>query len=131
MKKLSLLVLGFVFVFSAFGQSKKADETKVIVGFAQDYSCAKGNLADGVKGMTKASKHSKNCALEDNCSASGYGVWSDNKFYKLDEKGNKLMLTLYKETDTKKGMKVSVKGIVKDDLILVTELKEVKEEKKS
>lgn len=131
MKKISLVVFGIVLALSAFGQTKKADESKVIVGFAQDVSCAKGNLTDGEKGMTKASKHSKNCALEESCAASGFGVWSDNKFYKLDENGNKLMLTLYNETDTKKGMKVSVKGVVKDGVILVTELKEVKEEKKS
>ena len=55
-------------------------------GYVVDAMCAKTILKkDNI--MERAAKHTKDCALEDACSATGYGLFYDNKYYKFDEAG--------------------------------------------
>ena len=45
--------------------------------------------------------------------------------YKLDENGNKLALDILKNTKTKKGLAVQVKGTVTEDMLYVDSMTEV------
>ena len=63
-------------------------KTVTIEGYIIDNACADGHKADATFAAT-VKKHSKSCALMDNCVTSGYAVLtSDAKLYKLDKAGN-------------------------------------------
>jgi putative cofactor-binding repeat protein len=98
------------------------DKTVTITGNLIDNACAESAKDLGAK----AKNHSTSCAMMDGCEKSGYAVYaSDNKLYKLDDKGNESAAELLKNTKTKNGVKVSVEGTLDGDTIKVTKLTEV------
>src|SRR6266849_4747155 len=98
------------------------EKTVTITGNLIDNACA-----ESAKDLDmKAKNHSTNCAMMDGCEKSGYAVYAaDKKLYKLDDKGNDLAAGVLKNTQTKKGVKVSVEGTLNGDTIKVTKLTEV------
>ena len=60
------------------------------------------------------------------CAESGFAVVAKDNLYKLDENGNKLALAILKETKTKKGLAVAVVGTLKDGVLYVDTMSEVK-----
>jgi hypothetical protein len=64
-------------------------EKKTLSGNIVDKACS-GRVAKAANPQEAAGGHSKKCALSDNCKASGYGVYSDGKFYEFDAKGAEL-----------------------------------------
>jgi putative cofactor-binding repeat protein len=98
------------------------DKTVTITGNLIDNACAESAKDLGAR----AKNHSTSCAMMDGCEKSGYAVYaSDNKLYKLDDKGNESAADLLKNTKTKNGVKVSVEGTLDGDTIKVTKLTEV------
>ncbi len=98
------------------------DKTVTITGNLMDNACAESAKDIGAR----AKNHSTSCALMDGCEKSGYAVYAtDNKLYKLDEKGNDLAAAVLKNTKIKNGVKVSVEGTLNGDTIKVTKLTEV------
>jgi hypothetical protein len=95
------------------------DEKKAakITGYVVDVKCATGLDA-------KDREHPVSCSLK--CADSGYAVVSKDNLYKLDENGNKLALAILKETKTQKGLAVAVVGTLKDGLLYVDTMSEVK-----
>jgi hypothetical protein len=98
-------------------------------GYIVDAMCANNMLKKG-NAMEKAAKHTKECALEEACAASGFGVFSDGKYYKFDEKGDKLAKEMIEKSATEKGLMADVFGSMKDDKIMVASLAEMKMEHK-
>src|SRR4029453_17840645 len=86
-----------------------AQNKATLTGYVIDKACA-GNAAKKPDAMAAAAGHSKKCALMDNCAASGYGVYSDGKYYEFDDKGNELAKALIGKSGKEKGIKVSVEG---------------------
>ncbi len=100
------------------------DKTVTITGNLMDNACAESAKDIG----TRSKNHSTSCALMPDCEKSGYAVYAtDNKLYKLDEKGNDLAAAVLKNTKIKNGVKVSVEGTVNGDTIKVTKLTEITE----
>ena len=100
------------------------DKTVTITGNLIDNACAESAKDLGAR----AKNHSTSCAMMDGCEKSGYAVYaSDNKLYKLDDKGNDIAADLLKNTKTQKGVKVSVEGTLDGNTIKVTKLTEVTE----
>jgi len=100
------------------------EKTVTISGSLMDNACAESAKDIGAR----AKNHSTSCALMDGCEKSGYAVYAtDNKLYKLDEKGNDLAAAVLKNTKLKNGVKVSVEGTINGDTIKVTKLTEVTE----
>src|SRR6266849_9726260 len=100
------------------------DKTVTITGNLIDNACAESAKDLGMR----AKNHSTSCAMMDGCEKSGYAVYAtDNKLYKLDNKGNDIAAGVLKNTPTKKGLKVSVEGTLDGDTIKVTKLTEVTE----
>ena len=98
------------------------EKTVTISGNLIDNACAESAKDLG----TRAKNHSTSCAMMDGCEKSGYAVYAaDNKLYKLDDKGNDIAADLLKNTQTKKGLKVSVEGTLDGTTIKVTKLTEV------
>lgn len=92
-----------------------------VEGILMDKMCS-GMVAK--KGFDAAKSHTKDCALMDNCKASGYGVvTADGKFLKFDESGDQKAVKALQETNKKDNLNVNVEGKVEGDTIKVSNLK--------
>jgi hypothetical protein len=129
-------VLGFTLVFiasSLFAQTKKeskeSSSEKSYKGFLADKMCGTGftKSGDAKKASEKAKKHTKDCALEDNCKASGYGLVIGAKFHKFNDAGDKLALEYLNKTKRESNLMVEVKGTMDGDNINVASLKDAKQ----
>ena len=115
---LCTIVLSFALTVSA--QDGKPATLK---GYVVDQMCA-AKMAMKENPMEKAGGHSKDCALDDHCAGSGYGIFSDGKFYKFDEKGSARAKELIEKSKREKGLFFEAKGTVGDGTMMVTSLKE-------
>jgi len=110
---------------------KKADaaESKphavMMQGYVVDAMCAKG-MAGKETTMKKAAGHTKDCALEKECAASGYGLFSEGKWYKFDAAGDKLANELIEKSSREKELAFEVTGTMSGEILAVTLLKETK-----
>jgi hypothetical protein len=117
-RKVSALMIVALMAGVLFAQEK----TVTITGNLMDNACAESAKDLGAK----AKNHSTSCALMDGCEKTGYAVYAtDNKLYKLDDKGNDSAADLLKNTKTKNGVKVSVEGTLNGNTIKVTKLTEI------
>ena len=97
-------------------------------GYVVDAMCAKTILKkDNI--MERAAKHTKDCALEDACSATGYGLFYDNKYYKFDEAGDKMAKAAIEKSKKDKDLMFDVTGKMEGDKIMVASLSEMKMDK--
>ncbi|HTR81573.1 MAG TPA: hypothetical protein VMM58_08075 [Bacteroidota bacterium] len=130
MNKTAILLLLCVFSFSlvSVAQDKKMKSgTHSMTGYLVDKMCATGMAKkDSAEAMAKAEKHTKSCALEDECQASGYGLMSEGKWYKFDDKGDKLALEWLNKTTEKNHLLVEVTGTHDGDIFKVKSLKGLK-----
>ena len=127
MKKLVLMTM--CLVFFAFGyagvHATKAD-AKSTTGYLIDKMCgAKMAKLDEAKATEKAMNHSKDCALEDMCAEGGYGIMSNGKFIKFDEKGDKLATAYFAKSTKEKNFLVDVDGTVDGDVMKVEAINDV------
>jgi len=107
----------------------KADAKETSLhGYVIDAMCAKG-MARKENVMEAAAKHTKKCALEEACAESGYGVFSDGKWYKFDEKGDVMAKELIQNTKTEKGIMVMVSGTMEADKLVLASISEHKMDK--
>jgi hypothetical protein len=74
--------------------------------------------------MEKAEGHSKDCALDDHCAASGYGIFSGGKYYKFDEKGSATAKDLIEKSKREKRLYFEAKGTLDEGTMTLTSLKE-------
>ncbi len=96
-------------------------------GYLLDVACGtKMSKLDEKKAMDKAAGHTKDCALQDGCKASGYGILSMGKLTKFDENGNKLASEYFDKTKKEKGFMVEVKGTMDGDVMKVESIKDAK-----
>jgi hypothetical protein len=100
-----------------------AQDKATLTGYVIDKAC-EGNAAKKPDVMAAVAGHSKKCALMDNCVASGYGVYSDGKYYEFDAKGNELAKALIEKSSKEKGIKVSVEGTVDGSKVMVSKISE-------
>lgn len=126
-----IVALGLLLAFavaSGTAQEKKPEmsitsTTVTLKGYIVDQMCAKGMLKKD-NPMLKAASHSKECALEDACAASGYGLFSDGKWYAFDEAGSKLARGMIEKDKREKGLSYEVSGKVDANRFAVASLKE-------
>jgi hypothetical protein len=126
-KAVSCLVLSLAVVSLGLAQDAKKEMKPSMHGYIVDAMCAKG-MAKKDAPMEAAAKHSKECALEEGCASSGYGLFSEGKWYKFDEAGDKMTKELIESSKTEKGIMADVTGEMKGDKLAVTSIKEAKME---
>jgi hypothetical protein len=136
MNKLSrVAVIGCALLFAAFSLNAQAKMEKkegtgenTYKGFLADKMCGTGftKSGDAKTAATKAKKHTRDCALEDNCKASGYGLIIGGKFHKFNDAGDKIALDYLTKTKREKNLVVQVKGTMDGDKIDVASLKDAK-----
>ncbi len=90
---------------------------ETVEGYLVDKACS-AKVVEG--GVDAAKMHTKDCAVMDNCKASGYGVvTSDGKFLKFDSDGDRMAFKVLGFTSRKDNIKVTVNGEVDGDSIVV------------
>ena len=123
MKKISFLTLFSLILVSAsmvFGH-----EPVKLSGYLMDSMCMLEHTKDNAETATKATaEHTKECALMPDCVKSGYGVFSDGKFYAFDDKGNQLATAIFDKSKKTDHFKVTVEGKKHGDKILVDKITE-------
>ncbi len=127
--RLAVVALALMFAtFSLHAQQKSDKKETTYKGYLVDKMCGTGFTKGGdvKKAADKAKKHTKDCALEDNCKASGYGLIFDGKFHKFDDAGDKLALDYLNKTKKESNLFVQVKGTNDGDGIKVASINDVK-----
>ncbi len=130
MKKNLVLVIVTLLCVCVFALAKPK-KTKV-TGFLIDKACS-GNVAKKDNPMEAAAGHTKKCALMEKCVASGLGVFSDGKFYELDDNGKTMAKAFLEKSTLDKGVKVTVEGKAEEatpTTLMVKKLVAAKEAKK-
>lgn len=131
MKKLiSMLILICLIAVPAFAQNAKPAKKEGKTegkwhGYVVDAMCAKTMLKKN-NPMERAAKHTRDCALEESCASSGYGLFHDGKYYKFDDEGDKKAKDVIENSTTEKGMMVDVTGQMEGDKIIVASIAEMK-----
>ena len=139
MKKFMVMFLASVVASSMLFAQEKMEKKEmkkemsgshVMTGWLVDQMCGKkmGN-GDVEKSNAKATKHTKDCAMEESCAESGYGLVNNGKWFKFDEKGDKMAADWLSKTDLKNNLMVSVKGTMDGDNIKVESITTASERK--
>ena len=97
-------------------------KTTTLRGYVVDKACA-GKMAQKSDAMEKAEGHTKDCALNDQCAASGYGIFSDGKFTPFDDHGSATAKAMIEKSKREKGLYFEAKGTITDGTMAVTSLK--------
>ena len=114
----SALLLSLVAI--GIAQEKSVSLTGVIV----DKMCS-ARVGKAPDVMAAAVGHKKGCALSDGCQASGFGVFSDGKFYEFDAKGNELAKASLTKSKKEAGAKFKVDGKLAENKLTVTSISEL------
>ena len=123
MKKTKILFPSLIIVLMVFASIASAHEPIKLSGYLVDKVCAAHHVKDNAADATKfASEHTKECGLMDDCVKSGYGIFSEGKWYEFDDKGSKLALAIFNKTKNKDQIKVTVEGQLHDGKIMVEKL---------
>ena len=94
-------------------------EKTTISGVLMDKMCSAEN-----KTTEKALKHSKDCALMEDCVKSGYGVLTaDEKYIAFDAAGNKKTAAFLKKFKGDDSIKINVEGTLEGSTLKVTTIK--------
>jgi hypothetical protein len=101
----------------------QGNQLTTISGYVVDQMCAEG-MAKRVNAMEKAAAHTRGCSLEESCSAAGYGIFSDGKYYKFDEKGSTDARNLIEKSKRARGLYFEASGILSNGSLAVVSLKE-------
>jgi hypothetical protein len=130
MRRTLVLVSLVCFALTALGQTKKVEAGKVesqatkLHGYVVDQMCAKGMMKKS-NPMERAAKHTKECALEEACAASGFGlVYGDANWVKFDEKGDQLAKLMIEKSKKDKDLMADVTGMMKEGKFIVATLTE-------
>ena len=115
--------LGVLALFAASLAFAQGPKTVTLKGYVVDQMCAK-TLAKKENVMDKAAAHTKKCALEEGCSESGYGLFSDGKYYRFDEKGSETAKSLIEGSARESALMFEATGSVDGDMLTVKSLKE-------
>ncbi len=143
MKRILLLLLGLAFCSLLLvaqekmqkQEKKEVKETKAAApswtGYLVDKMCgARYVKGDAASAAEKGMKHSKACALDEDCAASGFGIIMDGKYVKFDEAGDKMAADYLNKSDKKSNFLVEVSGSKDGDMLKVKSLADAKVEMK-
>jgi hypothetical protein len=116
--------LGVLVLFAASLAFAQGAKTVTLKGYVVDQMCAK-TLAKKENVMEKAGAHTRKCALEEGCTESGYGLFSEGKYYRFDDKGSEKAKTMIEGSKRESALMFEATGSVDGDMLTVKSLKEV------
>jgi hypothetical protein len=96
-----------------------------MTGYLVDQMCGKRMVMDDIKKSdAKAARHTKDCALDEHCSANGYGLVTGGKFFKFDAAGDIQAKEFLKAIVKEDHLKVKVLGTLDGDKLNVQSIKD-------
>jgi len=131
MKRGIVLGLALAFAFAGARAQEKVSSTQgkagapaavTLKGFIVDQSCGKG-MSKKDNPMQRAASHSRDCALEDACSGSGYGIFSDGKWYTFDKNGSKMVKESVEKDKRERALAYEVTGTLDGTSLTLASLK--------
>jgi len=104
------------------GMAQPAEKT--LVGYLVDKGCAAAIMKSPKEKIeSKAQRHTRECNIDEACSAEGYGLIVGDTLYLLDDAGNHLALTYCKSIHQKDNILVTVTGTVRGEILTVESIK--------
>ncbi|MBM4162039.1 MAG: hypothetical protein FJ217_13210 [Ignavibacteria bacterium] len=131
--KLAVVALAVLFASASLvAQEKAKSTTKTFKGYLVDKMCGAGMVKSGdvKKATERAMKHTRACALEEHCKASGYGIVMGAMFHKFDAAGDKMAEQYLTKSKKKDNFLVEVTGTADGEMIKVASISEAKADKK-
>jgi hypothetical protein len=122
---LSMLLMVAAIMALAWG-----NDSVSLHGYVVDQHCAKG-MAEKTNTMGKAASHSKVCLLMESCSRSGYGIFSNGKYYPFDGEGSVTAKSLIARSKRADRMYFEAKGKLDNGTLTHVSLEEATPEQKS
>jgi len=121
MKRILILVALCVAAVTLLAQEPAGKVT--LRGYLMDASCGAA-LSGKPNAEARALRHTKACALMEECAASGYGVMVEGKWVKFDARGDTLAKKAIKASKKERGHYFEVKGVMRGEKLAVLSLKE-------
>lgn len=121
---LSAIVMMLVLATGALAQTKTASWE----GYLVDKMC--GAKMTGEKGEAKAMKHTKDCALEDHCKASGFGIVTGGAYVKFTDASDAKAVKFLEGTKMESNIYVKVTGTMDGEKLNVTAIDAAKKTEK-
>jgi hypothetical protein len=117
--------------FSRQKSESGSKQSQVISGYLVDRMCGE-NFAkfDLEKATQKAAKHTKECAIDEECKKRGYGIVTKGRFFAFDEKGNNLAAKYFDSSKKISDFLVDVQCTVNGDQLSVVSVRDSKAVKK-
>ena len=125
-----LIALCAILLSAVLTVSAQDAKPATLKGYVVDQMCA-GKMVSKSNATEKAPGHTKECALNDQCAASGYGIFSGGKYYKFDEKGSATAKALIEKSKRESGLYFEAKGTLGEGTMTLTSLKEATPAKSS
>ena len=95
----------------------------MIQGVLADWNCTPDMARNG---RAKVLKENRGCSLVKNYNRTAYGlITSENRYYRLDDNGNKLARQLLANSPNKDSLKVVVTGDIDGDTLKVVNMSEL------
>jgi len=108
-------------------QHAQGQETKTVTGYLVDKSCAPYIVKKGpAEAAVKGASHTRECALEPECSKNGYGLITDGKFIKFDKSGDMKAKDYLAKTKRENNILVDVTGTMAGEMFTVASVKDAK-----
>lgn len=117
-----------LFAVAAFAVSSVAQKSVTWEGYLADKMC--GSKWTGEKGEERAMKHTKACALEEGCRASGYGLVTGGKFVKFTDASDTKAADHLEKTTQEGNIYVKVTGTLDGEKIDVTSIEKAEKASK-
>ena len=125
---ISILALLLFVSIPAAAQNNTKESQKTFKGYLIDRMCGSTMTKKGPeKAMMMATKHTRECAMEDACAASGYGLMFDGTWHAFNDAGTKKAASYLKTNKMKSHIYVEVTGEKKGDVIDVASIMTAKE----
>jgi hypothetical protein len=129
---LAVILITIFFIALIIAQEKKVTKEKLtpthlMTGYLVDKMCGERMvMIDVKKSDAKAARHTKDCALDETCSAEGYGLVTGGKFYKFDDSGDTKAKEYLKTTKKENNIKIEVTGTMNDEKLAVESINDFK-----
>ena len=125
LRRFRIVSVTVVALLVASASATWAHDKVKLTGYVVDVMCAASHVKDAPEEATKfAAENTKECGLMEECIKSGYGIFSNGKWYPFDEKGNALAKSIFEKTARKDHIKVAVEGMEHGGKILVQTITE-------
>jgi hypothetical protein len=120
-------IFSITFITAQEKMNEKQTKSQSIAGYLVDKMCGERMVtADVKKSDAKAARHTRDCGLEETCSAEGYGLVTGGKFYKFDVAGDKKAKEYLKAVQKENNIQVKVLGTINDEQLAVDSIKDFK-----